>query len=189
MVTTAGDPFGPWSGEGHSQEAASYRMSLQRRFAVETRRAFEQFAAAFHAAPVGLALVNHAGVVLQANAAASRLLLIPAGVDPVGQPLADVAPTESPVLANAIQTAVTADSVGTQVELHVSDEHGEHWLVASLVPLVAGAGPDDARLLVQFEEVTEQRTTERTLVEKTMRDALTGLGNRLLLFQHLDHAM
>jgi diguanylate cyclase (GGDEF)-like protein len=169
------------------------------RFARVDQRGRQQFEVAFHNAPTGLALINSEGVVLQANPALSRLLLVPSSTDLVGQVLADVVPPDATTIASAVESAT--ESIGTRVELHVSDEHGEHWLVASFVPLSeaelgrpldtrsAETAAADARVLVQIEEITQQRATERSLVEKTMRDALTGLGNRLLLFQYLDHAM
>src|SRR3954470_381017 len=185
-----------------SVAAAVGVWAILRRSNEDAARARQQFEVAFRHAPTGLALVDAGGVVLQANPALSRLLLLPPTTDLVGLELAKVAPTESTgALGRAVCAAWAAGEEGSRVELHIADERGDHWLVASLIPLKGsrarvlrdradvGVSRRGARLLLQVEEVTEQRATERELMDRTTRDPLTGLGNRVLLFQSLNHAI
>ena len=144
------------------------------------------FETAFDASPSGLALLDAAGVVLRANPALANLL---EDDDPSGTTLAHH-PAFVGGSAAAFQAAVheVADgpAAGRRLELSAAGGSGERWLHATFTPLREWADVSSARVLVQLVEVTEQRVAQRDLDDLTKRDPLTGLGNRLLLYQWLD---
>jgi len=73
-------------------------------------------------------------------------------------------------------------------ELPISRVEGDRWLHATVTPLHGSVEAARAQVLVQLVEVPRQRVPRRDLDERSTRDPLTELGNRLLLFQWLDRA-
>ena len=50
-------------------------------------------------------------------------------------------------------------------------------------------GPDSSGAVIVFRDTSERRAFEEQLARHAFQDALTGLANRRLLFDHLDHAL
>ena len=148
------------------------------------------FETAFDASPSGLALLDADGVVVRANPAMATLLGTESG-EPTCQALADhalLAGAPGTALRAAVNDVATGEAPGRRLDLLLSQDAGDRWLHATVTPLRGPVDVSSARVLVQLVEVTEQRVAQRVLDDRSRRDPLTDLGNRLLLFQWLDRA-
>jgi diguanylate cyclase (GGDEF)-like protein/PAS domain S-box-containing protein len=65
---------------------------------------------------------------------------------------------------------------------------GSHFPVTMTAsPVVGGASPSGA--VIVFRDTSERKAFEEQLARHAFQDALTGLANRRLLLEHLDHAL
>ena len=164
--------------------------ALVRRSNAHVRAAQEQFEVAFHKVPTGLAVLDGDGRLLRANPALATLL--PLSDPTVPARLATLFPPASAAtLAQAMRAVLKEGAPGQRVELRLPDPAAERWVVAVFTPLrgEGSRGPRRPRLLIQFEDITEQRAVERRLIDETTRDVLTGLGNRAVLVGALEHSV
>lgn len=69
--------------------------------------------------------------------------------------------------------------------LHADGQHRKATVV--IANLVGGAAVDG--VVATFRDVTEQRNLERQLSHRAFHDELTGLANRALLLDRMDHAL
>lgn len=69
--------------------------------------------------------------------------------------------------------------------LHVDGQHRKANVVVA--NLVSGAAVDG--IVATFRDVTEQRNLERQLSHRAFHDELTGLANRALFLDRMDHAL
>ena len=149
------------------------------------------FEIAFHRSSSGLALLDKNGRVVQANPALADLFHLDAGASIDGCEFSDLVPADVRArVVSAIDGASVSGSRGCRVELHLLRDAKEQWLVIAITPLHLDGDefPAAARALVQVDDITDQRTMERHLAAQSARDPLTGLGNRVLLFESLDYA-
>ena len=65
---------------------------------------------------------------------------------------------------------------------------GSHFPVAMTASPVMG-GPAAAGAVIVFRDTSERKAFEEQLARHAFQDALTGLANRRLLLDHLDHAL
>jgi len=159
-----------------------------RRGLARLRQADSQFQAAFEHASIGMALLDHEGRVLQANAALADLLGS-AVHDLVGTPLLDrVAGPDREELADAL-VDLARSGHGLRAEVRFRRVDGElRWgLVAA--SWLAGSAGITPRAVLQVENVTDRKAAESRLAHLAQHDPLTGLPNRTLLLAHLDSAL
>jgi diguanylate cyclase (GGDEF)-like protein len=117
--------------------------------------------------------LDEARIVVAANVAAQRLL---AG-DPSGLKLSDVAPN-----AEAF-AEIWASAGGGNFEAHALARDGRAF------PAAFGVGPASPGSLVTLRDLTDQTAIERQLVERTLRDTLTGLPARALFLEQVEQAL
>ncbi|RZS91173.1 diguanylate cyclase (GGDEF)-like protein [Motilibacter rhizosphaerae] len=71
-----------------------------------------------------------------------------------------------------------------EADLHAAPDGVEHWWHAIVVPHRTGGG-----VIITHDEITERRQAELAAAHRATHDALTGLPNRALLTDRLDHAL
>ncbi|HVA60427.1 MAG TPA: EAL domain-containing protein [Mycobacteriales bacterium] len=158
---------------------------MVRRNSAAVRDAQERFEVAFQHTTAGIAVLDGDGVVTEVNPALLRLLGRPDGLPP-GTRFTELAPEPTrTVVADAIGHVLSERAPGARLKIRLAGSDGDRWAFLS----VARLGPADgrSRLLVQLEDITEREIIEHRLSAQARCDALTGLGNRLLLMDVVDH--
>ncbi|MDP3712563.1 MAG: EAL domain-containing protein [Mycobacteriales bacterium] len=146
----------------------------------QLRASKERFRRTFESSPVGMALVAAGtGAVLAANAALSRLL---------HQPLSSLAGRHADDVLLTADGDTVMQLVGpTPVEVAFRrPDRLACWGLVSQTVVDEGVG---GLLLVQVEDVTERVVARRALAHQALHDPLTGLANRRVLVDHLEHAL
>jgi diguanylate cyclase (GGDEF)-like protein/PAS domain S-box-containing protein len=82
-------------------------------------------------------------------------------------------------------SATAAPSSSRSTLLHIDGQHRKANVVVA--NLVGGAAVDG--IVATFRDVTEQRNLERQLSHRAFHDELTGLANRALFLDRMDHAL
>jgi diguanylate cyclase (GGDEF)-like protein/PAS domain S-box-containing protein len=157
--------------------------TLVRRGSVRLARAEEQFRTAFDDASSGMALLDDAGRVLRANPALHALL----GVDQLtGMHLRDFTSDQDQLRAGLARLSVDQRASRFELGLHAADGE-QRW-----VSVVASAICDDGRvqrIILQAEDVSQQRRLQDQLSFEATHDSLTGLPNHRVLHDRLAQAL
>ncbi|MGA1440331.1 MAG: putative bifunctional diguanylate cyclase/phosphodiesterase [Ilumatobacteraceae bacterium] len=107
----------------------------------------------------------------------------------VGRPLVELLSDDEREQARGEFERLVDDGQGT-VEFETSLVHSDGHLrrvTAVIANLVGGSAVDG--LVATFRDVTEQRNLERQLSHRAFHDELTGLANRALFLDRMDHAL
>ena len=164
-------------------------VSDVRRTEEARRQADERFRVAFHSAPIGMALVDVDGRFLQVNRAMCTL----------------TGYSEPELLARAVQDVTQPDDVHTDAELlrqllagqrpsyqmekrYVRPNGAVRWGLMSR-SLVTTAAGQPLHFVTQVEDVTERKQALEALAHQASHDPLTGLANRALLLDRLQHGL
>jgi len=157
----------------------------------EGRQQKENLAAITSSLGEGVCAVNRSGQVTFMNPAAAQML----GWDQVTEfgdlelvPDLNVGPrAPSFVFGPAMRAMATGETVATY-DSRFERRDGTFLDVAFTVSPIAGPdGPGGAVLV--FRDIAERKQFEEQLSRHAFHDALTGLPNRRLFFDHLDHAL
>lgn len=146
-------------------------------------------AAAFHAAPTAMAVVDARGRLRWANTALSRLLgLNEEGIDgAVGADL--VHPDDTPRLVRGLAKVLSGDSTRVSLSVRVlSAVDGFVPVRVSAAPLDGpGAHPED--MVVHVTDLRQRRAHARELSRLARRDPVTGLPARQVVVDDLVRAL
>jgi diguanylate cyclase (GGDEF)-like protein/PAS domain S-box-containing protein len=151
----------------------------------------ERLAAITESLGEGVCAVNRSGRITFMNPTATAIL----GWDVLSE-LGDLAIVPDPesgpmapgfVLGPAMRAMSTGQSV-TSDDSRFQRRDGSLVDVAFTVSPIAGDDTPSGAVLV-FRDIHERKELERQLTENAFRDALTGLPNRRLLLDHVEHAL
>jgi diguanylate cyclase (GGDEF)-like protein/PAS domain S-box-containing protein len=168
-------------------------VTSQRQAELALRESEQRFRLAFDAASVGMCMVSldppTAGRLIRANQAmcnltgyAERQLL---GLDVVELSI----PEDAPATRAALQAMVRGDITQVRREtLYRHADGGDLWglLSTSTVTPADGSAPYAISLI---EDITARKRAEAALTHQALHDGLTGLANRSLLLDRLEHAL
>jgi diguanylate cyclase (GGDEF)-like protein/PAS domain S-box-containing protein len=170
--------------------------TTERRRAEEERHAVEQLhSTVIEAVDEGIIVADAQGIVVDANPAASRIL--PLAVE-VGARLVDCVTGPDGIVGHDRRPLTAADHPIARARAShepmqdvliglVTDEH-ERWLTLSCRPLPATSGAA-AGTVCSFADVTKVIQAQQELHYRTTHDELTGLCNRVVFVDDLQHAL
>ena len=144
---------------------------------------------AFDNAPIGMAVVTPLGVIISCNEALGALLGRTAG-ELVGGTFFDVTHPDDLPLARL--HCETMQRGGTRVLEHecrfIRADDLTLWVLVSTsrVPEVPG---HPAHLIMHIQDISDRKALEAELTHRALHDPLTGLPNRALLMDRLEHAL
>ena len=170
--------------------------TTDRRRAEEERRAVEQLhSTVIESVDEGIVVADTNGVIVAANPAARRILPLEVAV---GLPLVDciagpdglvgadrrpLGPADHPVAR-----ALKLNEALHDVLLGLVDDDRERWLSLSCRPLPSGSGAP-AGTVCSFADVTKAIHAQQELSYRATHDELTGLCNRMVFVDSLQHAL
>jgi diguanylate cyclase (GGDEF)-like protein/PAS domain S-box-containing protein len=147
-----------------------------------------QFRTAFTHAPTGMVRLSDDGLILEANRSFHDLLGFPAGVL-VGRSLGDLShQDDASATGRRLGGLVGADTDTVRLEtrfLH-ADGHAV-WTVMSAARLESS--DHVPYTLGQIVDISDRKVNEARLSRQALHDPLTGLANRLLLEERVNHAL
>ncbi|MGB3733955.1 MAG: EAL domain-containing protein [Ilumatobacter sp.] len=110
--------------------------------------------------------------------------------DWIGRPIVDLIAEEDRAAAAAEVERLFVDPIDATVRFEsslVRVDGERRWMEATFVNLLGGDAVDG--IVATFRDVTEQRDLERKLSHRAFHDELTGLANRALFLNRMDHAL
>jgi diguanylate cyclase (GGDEF)-like protein/PAS domain S-box-containing protein len=160
------------------------RVAAEQRLA----RSEHRFRNAFDNAPLGLALIDRDNRYLRVNHALCRMLgaLESDLVGTTQERFGDAAD-------NALEQAIQQDLAGgrrdaAQYERRYRAQDGRMlWALVSATLLASNQDPQ--HFLVQINDVTERKRAEQELAHLAHHDALTGVANRAMLAEQVEHEL
>jgi diguanylate cyclase (GGDEF)-like protein/PAS domain S-box-containing protein len=155
----------------------------------EVQRQREHLSAITSSLGEGVCAISEAGDVTFMNpAGASMLGWYTLGLSALGEgPLLPAGETPRFLLDPAMRAIALRRNV-TSYDTRFERPDGSYFPVTvTASPVVGGSSPSGA--VIVFRDTSERKAFEEQLARHAFQDALTGLANRRLLLDHLDHAL
>ena len=135
-----------------------------------------------------LTMVLDTGVITYASEASIKMLGMPPEAV-IGRPSSElVHPDDLGWLRDHIAADFVSAAIAQPVELRVRRANGD-WIHVEAVVTNLVDRPSVAGTVVNARDITERKQAEAALEHQALHDALTGLPNRLLFLDRLDHSM
>src|ERR1700731_3300038 len=178
--------------DGRALQVVASFLDITDRKQVEEalRESEERFRAVFNRAAVGIARIDLAGRIIEANPALQRMLGYSAD-ELTHNPLASFVHPDH--VRDGRLTQLTELSAGTRQEMqqelrYVHKLGGLVWC-NSIASLVRGRSNEPLFLIVMTEDITARKKQEVALEHQALHDGLTDLPNRTLMFDRLRQAI
>ena len=144
---------------------------------------------AFDNAPTGMAVVTPEGVLTACNRALTTLVGRPAS-ELVGHTLFEVThPDDLEPAYDSCDRMRTGDLEVVRLECRLVHSDGSVvWVLVSSAQVAAEPGRP-AHLIMHVHDISERKALEAEIVHRSLHDPLTGLANRVLLFDRIGHAL
>jgi len=155
----------------------------------ELHEANERFRSAFDGAPIGMAISDLEGRILQANPALGRI------IGRRSEDLVDVNvkdfthPDDREATAAEMHRVLETGAIGYQIEKRYIHVDGQEVWVSVSASCVRGEQQQPLYLIGQIEDITERRALSDRLAFAAIHDPLTGLPNRELFMDRLEVAL
>ncbi|MCC9601262.1 EAL domain-containing protein [Stieleria sp. JC731] len=135
-------------------------------------------ASVFEESAEGVAILDTAGKILEANPAFARMTNIGTGNAVIGQRFADLIHVEADSVLRHVAEAANGQSWSGKIRLASESEVSEHMQRTFWVSLSPSDGNVDRQIIALTSDITELENSQAQLHHRAMHDSLTGCPNR-----------
>ena len=155
----------------------------------ELREAHERFRSAFESAPIGMAITDLEGKIIEANSAMGAIVGR-SSEDLAGIAVIDLThPEDRPTTESELNRLVSSDAPGYQMEKRYIHSEGHDVWVSVSASCVRDEQGEPLYIIGQVEDIHERRALRERLAYAAIHDPLTGLPNRELFMDRLEVAL
>lgn len=170
------------------QAALAAEITARERAELKERLAHRRAAALVEHSSDGIVVIDADGTVRSANAATEELLGWPRARWLGGSALELVHPDDQARAIEALEGTASRQGVAPPLELRLRRAAGD-FITVELVGNNKLDDPAVGGVILSIRDVSDRKRAEAELLHRTLHDPLTGLGNRLLLKNHLEQAL